>query len=99
MRQIPGHGSLPVLEDRNGLPNLRDDLFRRWRVDHDDVSRIADLDAVVLDVENARRSIRNHMKAVGQLVGLRNLKNVGEKVRNPDEGTVAVRRGRVHDVV
>jgi hypothetical protein len=54
LRQIPSHGPSPTLEDRNGLPNLRDDLFWRWRVDHDDVGRIAYLDAVVPDIENAR---------------------------------------------
>jgi hypothetical protein len=28
LRQVPGHGPSPTLEDRNGLPNLRDGLFR-----------------------------------------------------------------------
>ena len=54
LRQVPCHGPSATLEDRDGLPDLRDGLFRRWRVDHDDVGRIAHLDAVIPEIENAR---------------------------------------------
>jgi hypothetical protein len=60
---------LPRLKTATGCLISATAFSGRWRVDHDNVGWIAYLDAVIPDIENARRAICNHVKAFGQLVG------------------------------
>jgi hypothetical protein len=69
------------------------------RVHHDDVAGVADFNTVILQIENASGTGGDHFKTFLQVVWLVHLQDICVEVRNPDQGTVAIRRRGVEYVV
>jgi hypothetical protein len=88
-----------------GLEHIqrRRDLGHRLRgigaVEHDEIGRRADGNAVIHDAEDARCAAGDHLVAKRQLAALPELRDVRIEVRDAHERAVAVRRERVQHVV
>ena len=57
-RQTPVDCPPAMLERRDRLSDFRDGLFGRSRIDNHDIRRMADGKSIILEIENARRTIR-----------------------------------------
>jgi hypothetical protein len=64
--RMPNDRAPSVLEDRNRLPDLSHRLLGRQRIDHGDVGWIADDEPVIFEIEELRRPLGQHRKAIAQ---------------------------------
>lgn len=61
---VTGDGALAALERRERLAKLGNSLLRALRVDDDDIRRIAGRDAVIPQIHQPRRTVREHLEAL-----------------------------------
>ncbi len=97
--QPPRHRALPALEYRDGLAQFGNRLARARGVEHRDVSRITDYDAIVRQIHQPRRTRRDHLEAFGDPLRLPNLKRIRMQVGHANERAVPERGERIEDVV
>src|SRR6266849_2144010 len=69
LRRVPHHRLPSMLEYRERLGDFGNHLFRAFRIDDDNVSRAADSKAVVGEIEQPRRAIREHAETLAQPLG------------------------------
>src|SRR3954470_17674578 len=97
--RMPAHVLPAVLEAGERPRDLGDRLLGRFGIEDDDVGRVTGREAVILEVQEARRALREHVEALAKLRRAVELQDVGVEVRNAHERAVAIGRGRVEDVV
>ena len=71
----------------------------RGRIDDHDIGGIADFQAVVAEVHEPRRALRDHGEQLRHALGLSDLQDIGMQVGHADQRAVAERCERVQDVV
>ena len=70
---MPRHNATAPFVYGYGTTNLRNGAFRRSAVDHHQVRRMADLDAILVKTEDTSGAISHHGEALAELMGLTDL--------------------------